>query len=229
MTHNSLITSLVGAGFFFGCLMQSVGAAIISCWNFNDSNLTVDVGNGTITPALQAGGEAIVYEPGTTLSAQPGVVAGNALGLRDLSPGGGFYQVIGTLTFSLSTVGFSNIQMQLNTFGSAAAPWNTSQITYSFSPDGGITFAPWGQTPAGNGTFTTIGPINFSSVYDNNPNMRMRINFSPFGTTNGYIAFDNVTFTGTPIPEPTTSLTALTGLSLLLLRRRRRDAANSLA
>jgi hypothetical protein len=213
---------IVGAAVAAGALSSPVGAAVVVSWNFNDSDLVADVGTGTITPALQAGGETVVWVPGTTANAQPGVPAGNALGLRDLQPSGGIYQVIGTLTFSFSTVGYRDIVASRTTFATANSFWSSSQVTYSFSTDG-VNFTAVSQGPNGNGDWIVPGETPLGPGFNNNPNAAMRLNFSPFGTLDGLLAFDNITFTGNPIPEPTAL--ALLAAPALLLGRRRRDAA----
>ncbi len=73
---------LLTAATVFGLLFWTTGTARadeIGIWNFNDSNLTVDHGAGT----LQSSFSSIGFASGTTVNARLGDFAGQALNLTN--------------------------------------------------------------------------------------------------------------------------------------------------
>src|ERR1043166_9881588 len=91
---------------------QAAVADELAVWNFNDSDLIVDHGSGTLTSNFNAAN--ILFGAGTTNNARLGDTAGQALSLQ----GGTSNANNGrNLTFNVSTAGFSNIIMSFATQG----------------------------------------------------------------------------------------------------------------
>jgi hypothetical protein len=195
----------------------------IAVWNFNDSDLIVDHGNGTLATNLNAAN--VLFATGTTNNARFGDVAGQALSLQ----GGSSTANNGrNITFNAGTVGFTNIVVSFATQGTSTG-FNSNQFQYSLD---GNTFVNFGApfTPA-----TSFGsvPLSFSLAgivgLDDNPNAAFRIVFNGATSSTGTNRLDNFAVEGTPggIPEPASAVLLLSGLSGLYGVRKRRRAAKS--
>ena len=194
----------------------------LAVWNFNDSNLTVDHGSGTLSSNFNPAN--ILFAAGTTNNARLGHPAGQALSLQG---GTGTANNGRHLTFNVSTLGFSNIVVSFATQGTSTG-FNSNQFQYSLD---GINFVDFGlpYTPA-----TAFGsvPLVFSLVsivaLNNNPNAAFRIIFNGASSATGTNRIDNFVVEGTAatnVPEPMSAILLLSGLSGLYAARRRKRAA----
>ena len=215
--------------FNFLCLMLLLTAASraaladeLAVWNFNDSNLTVDHGSGTLVSNFNPAN--LLFAAGTTNNARLGHVAGQALSLQG---GTGTANNGRHLTFNVSTLGFSNIVVSFATQGTSTG-FNSNQFQYSLD---GINFIDFGlpYTPAS--AFGSV-PLVFSLVsiaaLNNNPNAAFRIVFNGASSATGTNRIDNFVVEGTAVtnvPEPVSAILLLTGLSGLYGLRKRKRAA----
>ena len=96
--------NLICAVLIFFAASQAARADELAIWNFNDSNLIVDRGQGTLTTTANPAN--IIFLTGTTMNASMGDPAGMALAIQ----GGANLQNNGSiLELRVSTVGFTNI------------------------------------------------------------------------------------------------------------------------
>ena len=210
---------LICAVLIFMAASQSARADELAVWNFNDSNLNVDRGSGTLTSNINV--VNLLFASGTTTNARQGDIAGQALSLQ----GGSSVANNGrNITFSVSTVGFSNIVVSFATQGTSTG-FNSNQFQYSLD---GINFIDFGSPYVPATTFGAV-PVVFSLAaiagLDNNPNAAFRIVFNGATSSTGTNRIDNFVVEGTnaTIPEPTTALLLLSGLGgLYKLKRKRR-------
>jgi hypothetical protein len=214
------------------CLLMFLVAATplasadeLAVWNFNDSDLNVDHGSGTLTSNFNPAN--ILFAAGTTNNARQGDAAGQALSLQ----GGTSNANNGrNITLNVSTAGFSNIVVSFATQGTSTG-FNSNQFQYSLD---GLTFlnfstpytpaSAFGSTPL---VFTLASIIGLND----NANAAFRILFNGASSSTGSNRIDNIVIEGTAaatssIPEPATAVLLLSGLSSLYgVRKRRRAAA----
>jgi hypothetical protein len=193
----------------------------IAVWNFNDSDLNVDHGTGTLTSNLNV--VNILFAAGTTNNARQGDTAGLALSLQG---GTGNANNGRNITLNVSTVGLANIVVSFATQGTATG-FNSNQFQYSLD---GTTFIDFGSPYVPAAAFGTV-PLVFtlSSIVglNNNPNAAFRIVFNGATSSTGTNRIDNIVVEGSSstIPEPTTVVLLFTGLTSVYGLRKKRVAA----
>ena len=196
----------------------------LAVWNFNDSNLNVDHGSGTLVSNFNPAN--LLFAAGTTNNSRLGHPAGQALSLQ---AGTGTANNGRNITFNVSTLGFSNIVVSFATQGTSTG-FNSNQFQYSLD---GINFVDFGlpYTPA---SAFGSAPLVFSLVsiaaLNNNPNAAFRIIFNGASSATGTNRIDNFVVDGTAatltsVPEPATAILLLSGLSGLYGLRKRKRAA----
>jgi hypothetical protein len=199
---------------------QAALADELAIWNFNDSDLNVDHGSGTLVSNLNV--VNLLFAAGTTNNARLGDTAGQALSLQG---GTGVANNGRNITFNVSTVGFSNIVVSFATQGTSTG-FNSNQFQYSLD---GINFVDFGPpyTPAAVfGTLPLVFTLTSIGGLNNNPNAAFRIVFNGATSSTGNNRIDNIVVEGTSadttIPEPTTALLLLSGLGGLYKMKNKR-------
>ena len=215
--------NLICAVLIFLAASQAAIADELAVWNFNDSNLNVDRGNGTLTSNIIAAN--ILFAAGTTNNARLGDIAGQALSLQG---GTGTANNGRNLTFNVSTLGFSSIVVSFATQGTSTG-FNSNQFQYSLD---GLNFIDFGSPYVPLSAFGSV-PVVFtlSSILglNNNPNAAFRIVFNGASSATGTNRIDNFVVEGTgstipeSIPEPMSIVLLLSGLGGLYKLRRKKQ------
>jgi len=216
--------NLICAVLLFVAASQAAMADELAVWNFNDSNLTVDHGSGTLTTSINAAN--VLFAAGTTNNARQGDIAGQALSLQ----GGSSTANNGrNITFNVSTLGFSDIVVSFATQGTSTG-FNSNQFQYSLD---GVSFIDFGSPYIPATAFGSV-PLIFSLAaiagLNDNPNAAFRIVFNGASSATGTNRLDNIVVEGTTlptgeIPEPASVLLLASGLGGLYKVRRRRKQA----
>jgi len=196
----------------------------IAVWDFNDSNLNVDRGSGTLVSNINV--VNLLFAAGTTNNARLGDAAGQSLSLQG---GTGTANNGRHITFNVGTLGFSNIVVSFATQGTSTG-FNSNQFQYSLD---GVTFINFGTpyTPASAfGSVPLVFSLGSIAGLNDNANAAFRILFNGATSATGTNRIDNFVVEGTAaaaanIPEPTTAILLLSGLSGLYGLRKRRRAA----
>ena len=193
----------------------------LAVWNFNDSNLTVDHGSGTLSSNLNVAN--ILFAAGTTNNARLGDAAGQSLSLQ---AGTSTANNGRNVTFNVSTLGFANIVVSFATQGTSTG-FNSNQFQYSLD---GNTFVNFGATFTPASAFGSV-PLVVSLAgivgLNDNPNAAFRIVFNGATSSTGTNRLDNFAVEGTPsgVPEPASAILLISGLSGLYGVRKRKRAA----
>lgn len=216
----------------FACLLFIVGvhptmADEIAIWNFNDSDLLVDHGTGTLTSNFVPSN--LVFAAGTTNNARLGDVAGQALSLQ---AGTGTTNNSRNITLNVSTVGLSNIVASFATQGTSTG-FNSNQFQYSLDGTNFFDFGSPYVPAAAFGAVPLVFTLSSIAGLNNNPNAAFRIIFNGASSSTGNNRIDNIVIEGTSgssIPEPTTALLLISGLTGLVgMKRKRRKTASRTA
>jgi hypothetical protein len=183
----------------------------IAIWNFNDSDLVVDHGSGTMTSNFNI--TNILFAAGTTNNARLGDVAGQALSLQGGTSNGNNGR---NITFNVDTTGFSNIVVSFATQGTGTG-FNNNQFQYSLD---GVNFFDFGSPyipAAAFGSLPLIFTLTSLGGLNNNPNAAFRIVFNGATSSTGNNRLDNFVVEGSSstIPEPATMFLLATGLGAL--------------
>jgi len=209
--------NLICAALILFAASQAARADELAIWNFNDSDLNVDHGSGTLTSNFIVAN--LLFAAGTTNNARLGDIAGQALSLQ----GGTSVANNGrNLTLAVSTVGFSNIVVSFATQGTSTG-FTSNQFQYSLDGLNFIDFGPPYTPATAFGTLPFVFSLAAIVGLNNNPNAAFRIVFNGATSSTGNNRIDNVVVEGTSetIPEPTTVLLLLSGLGGLYNAKRR--------
>ena len=183
----------------------------LAIWNFNDSDLVVDHGNGTMSSNFNL--TNILFAAGTTNNARLGDVAGQALSLQGGTSNGNNGR---NLTMNVDTTGFANIVVSFATQGTSTG-FNSNQFQYSVDGVNFIDFASPYIPAAAFGSVPVIFTLTSIAGLNNNPNAAFRIVFNGATSSTGNNRLDNFVVEGssTTIPEPSTMFLLATGLGAL--------------
>jgi hypothetical protein len=153
------------------CLCSSARADEIAVWNFNDSNLIVDHGSGSLTTTVLAANFNF-SSAGTSINARLGDPAGQGLTVQG---GTGNVNNGGSMTLNVSTAGHGNIVVSVAIQRSSTG-FNSNQFQYSLD---GATFVNFGSpfTPATSFALVTFDLSGVAGL-NNNPLAAFRIIFN---------------------------------------------------
>ena len=169
-------------------LMSAVSAVTLANWNFEDSDLVVDSGTGTLTISDS---RTATYPVGNA----PSAVAAMSTTGWDVADR--------YIELAVSTLGYEDITLKLDEQASLTGP-TAFQIQYSSD---GTTFTNLGSTTSTVSAFTAnpMHTFDFSSItaLDNNANAEFRISVPTAATSaSGTLRIDNLLIEGSTYVEP---------------------------
>lgn len=196
---------------------READAALIAAWNLNGLDpagariVTASAGNGTLDATALGAGFTVMQ--GTTVGAQPGDAAGDALALV----GNGFNR--SSFEFSFDTAGQRDLVLTFAARRSTTG-FATNRIEW-------WTGAGW-TTLTAFGASTTAWELQSHSLAAATASLggtvALRVVLDGATGSTGSIRFDNLAVTSTPVPSPA-GAAALAGFAGCLTGRRRRRAA----
>jgi len=181
-----------------GSVVSQAGGAGIAAWDFDDGDLLVDTGSGTLGSTASSPG-FVVDAPGDK-------------SLQILSSGNNGR----SLTISVDLSAFYDPVM---TFSARRNATGFRPNAVSFSADGGLTFTPAGTfNPASFFSGWTFN-LDDADALDGNPASQIRITLAGATSTTGSVGFDEFAIVAIPVPEPTGVLLWLAGALIALSHR----------
>ncbi|MFW6218083.1 MAG: hypothetical protein ACOC4K_03710 [Verrucomicrobiota bacterium] len=217
-----------GQAFIDNGLPGAGDSGVFAYWDFN--SIAED---GTALPADfygQAGSTEIDFSGyggdidsfgGSTVNAQDGAPAGNDLALQNGANGG----INGTfIEIAFDMTNLQDLFIDYKISGSSTGP-NTAQWSYSIN---GTDFTDFGPDVGGANVSTTLASDEFGNITTNDLNgvssAFLRLTFDGGSTTSstGNNRIDNLTFSGTVVPEPQAFalIAGFLGLTYVMVRRR---------
>lgn len=203
----------VAAAMLLGLGCPQADAAIIAAWNLNSLDpatgavVAATTGDGTLDCTGLGLGFGVMQ--GTTLGAQPGELAGNALAIV----GNAYNQ--SSLRLELPTEGFTDLSLSFATRRSSTG-FASNRIEY-WSGLGWSTLASFGSNPTA-WELQTYSLASLNAIGGGYLTLRVVIDGATGST--GSIRFDNFAVTGTAVPAPAGTF-ALLGIAGCVARRRR--------
>ncbi|MEY3143333.1 MAG: hypothetical protein RLY21_1826 [Planctomycetota bacterium] len=207
-------TGLVVAVLALGLGCARAEAALIASWNLN----ALDPATGVLLPASSGVGTldctglgaGLGLMQGTTLGAQPGEAAGNALAVVGTTYNQASFRI------EVATDGFTDLAFSFATRRSSTG-FASNRIDY-WSGLGWRTLASFSS----NATAWELQSHSLASLDSASPGyLTLRLVIDGATGSTGSIRFDNLAVTGTPVPAPAGAI-ALLGFAGCVARRRRR-------
>jgi hypothetical protein len=199
--------------------MSAHGATLVGSWDFNSGSLARSQGTSGSMSTFLVGVAVLDFQsfalPGTTVNAQPGVLAGDSLSFVSL------LDIVEDGSITISGLDFTGLEDVEISFAFAHDYVGVGAQSYTLEYNTGSGWETYSGIAEPGTTFTSR-TFDLSSVTDLNgaSSVALRIHFVEALNVVDTVSFDNITVTA--VPEPGTIGLLAAGGSLLILRRRSR-------
>ena len=187
MIKNKGLILSIASVFALVFVLGIASAVTLANWNFDDENLIVDTGTGTLTISDTRTDSYVLGNPST----------GDALSTSGWDVANRYLQ------FNVSTLGYQNINLKLDYKSTSTT--GPTQFKIQYSADGTTFTDLTGSTTSISSSFTTspMSTFNLSSIsaINNNANAKFRLTVTGLGTT-GSLHIDNVLIEGVTYTAP---------------------------
>ncbi|MBS0191849.1 MAG: PEP-CTERM sorting domain-containing protein [Phycisphaerales bacterium] len=216
-----MMRTAITLGLFAGLAAAAQGSVVLAHYGFDNGSMSANIGSGNVTATGTASffGGTTLGMPGS--NSPPGSPSGqsgtNAVAIVGTSGG--------SLTFSLSTLNYTNIIFSFASQRTATGGANAS-VEYSLNGSSYTslgTIIPGASSPGFAGASINVADYFFSfnaAGAANKSNVFFRISVPGASSASGNQRYDNLVVQGDSVPTPGTF--ALAGLGGLFAARRRR-------
>lgn len=194
------------------------GAPLSYAANFGTGTLSLNGTNGSSTFTSLASNPQVTSFGGSNLNTSGYGFSTDTSGTSSLAIANSSANGFG-MVYAFSMAGMEDLSLSYATRGTSTG---FSTHVWSYSTDG-VTFTDFSTITGRTNTSFSVQTVNFSSVaaLDGDSSVYIKVTISGATNASGNNRFDNVAFTATSVPEPTSVALIIGGAMFAIVRRKR--------